>query len=1092
MTKIKTKVTRAAALATLLGGLGACAESSVEGGPTNAPNQDPVEAAIGELGVVISGCDIGGVGSTGNGLATNTLTLAVGADPLVLSAAGGVFTANGYKCTQYVTGTSGPTKTVKIADVKQIKIKGDASNNKVILDFLPGTFGTGVLASSMGGITIDFAAATGANDTDSVMLRGGSLAEKYRFAASTALGAVTDIYVEINNDHTADIDIKPSQNASAAKVALTASMGGGNDEVIANATSTDITSFGSTATLTGVAGLPAGYGVTAYGGPGDDKFTGGLGDDAFYGGADADNFKMNVASDGADIYSGDNGIDTVEYGARMAPLKIDLGPKNPAVVGGVDLSTPGLYGASGSLVGKLLAVSIDGVRVETTFTTAPAKPSDIIDALNTAIRLKFTGSSAVDFAAITGKNQLRIMSNTNNGTSSFVKIDEDSGIIAGGADAAATLGLTTLGVVTTPPAVGVAVDLTTAGLGATLDTKQLVMLLNGVYVRVVFANPADETAILAQINAACNAALGTTSVKYATATALHLLSIAATTLDIKDGTMAYPLSATSAAAALGFNSKIEGTVDVVATTALYGAGGTLENRSLSLVIDGARVDWNAGTAPVAVTTATTGMLAVVNAAFNTELGTISKTYVSLSATNHLVVNSNTDVGNTSAVRFETDPAVAAGTVDAAVALGIVAAKGAKIVGTVDLSTLTLPLATTQLTLVVNGKYVVVDTSSAADVTALLLAINTGIQTALGGSATYATQNATTKKLELAGATWFSVKDGHAAYAFGSAGNAASSFGFGYNVGVTRSVSDADDGLDGEHDDVRWSTENINGGISDDIIYGNELKNIIKGGTGNDVISGGANGATCTSADGDTLQGDDGDDTFVLSAPNCRAALTGGDGNNVADFSGRSAALQLRNNGTADDGEGTNGAESVNIGTDIKKMIGGFGADNITGGAGDDFIIGGPGADTMTGGTGFDTVDYSAAPITVRVSLCFASAVTSCGGADDGTWDGTTSEGDSVYQVEHLIGSKNNDTMTVYMTTTNELLFEGGAGDDVITGSLANDTIYGDVGNDMLTGGAGDDTISGDAGDDFVDGGDGDDICLVDTADVTRARANCEP
>ena len=59
---------------------------------------------------------------------------------------------------------------------------------------------------------------------------------------------------------------------------------GGADEVIVNAGATDITSFGSSSTLTGVGIMPAGYGVTAYGGPGDDKFTGGLGDDTFFGG----------------------------------------------------------------------------------------------------------------------------------------------------------------------------------------------------------------------------------------------------------------------------------------------------------------------------------------------------------------------------------------------------------------------------------------------------------------------------------------------------------------------------------------------------------------------------------------------------------------------------------------------------------------------------------------------------------------------------------------------------------------------------------------------------------------------------------------
>jgi len=1092
MTKTKTKVTRAVALATFLGGLGACAEStSGEGGPTNSPNQDPVEAAIGELGVAIAGCDAT-TASGGNGFATNVLTLTVDSDPLVLSAAGGVFTANGYKCTQTVSAAQKP---LKLADVKQISIKGTAHDNKVILDFLPGTFGTNVLAASMGGITIDFATTTGAGDSDSVMLRASSLAEKYKFAAVPATGTVTDIYVEINNDHTADIDIKPSAG-TGAKLALTASMGGGNDEVIANPAPSEFDKFGSVTGLV-IGGLPAAYGITAYGGPGDDKFTGGMGDDAFYGGDGADTFNMNSVTDGADIYSGDVGSDTVDYSGRTQALKIDLGPARQAAVGGADLRERSLYGVGGVLGGKVLAVVIDGVRTEYTFPSlgtgtpsVPVKPSDVIDQLNTALNTSL-GTTGTVYASLTGKNRLQIMSaSPSSSTTAFVKIDEDPAIASGGMDAASTIGFATPGPITTLPAVG-NVDLSTGSLyGASggLDTKQLVMLLNGVYVRVVFNAPADDTAALAAINTAANAALGTTGVKYATEDSSKFLNIAATKLDIKDATMAYTLPAASASTALGFRSSVEGNVDVTAA-ALFGGSGTLANASLGVVIDGARVDVAAGATPTDIT----GIVTAINTGFNTEFATTGKVYAFVNSAKNLVVTSNTDTANTSSVKFMGDPAVAAGTgvTEAATVLGFTPGTpgGAKLVG-VDLTTSTIyaALASTRMILVVNGTYVVVDFTTPATATDVTTAINSAINTALmSGSVTYATKNAKTNKLELA-ATWISVRaGGTAAYTYTSA--ATATLGFGYNNGVKRTVSDPDDGLANERDDVRYSTENINGGSGDDVIIGNDAKNTIKGNGGNDVISGGANGATCNAADGDALLGGDGNDTFILAAANCKAVLTGGDGDNVADFSGRSAALQLRNNGTADDGEGSMGAEGVNIGTDIKKMIGGFGADNITGGAGDDIIVGGPGADVITGGTGFDTIDYSGSPAAVTVTMCFTSAITGCGTADDGM----TGEMDQIYQMEHVIGSKYNDTLSVYMTTTTELMFEGGEGNDTITGSSANDTIYGDLGDDTLTGGAGDDTISGDAGDDFIDGGDGDgDICLGDSADVTRARVNCEP
>jgi hypothetical protein len=208
MTKRKIDVTRAVAIATVLGGAG-CAES---GGTVNPTPQtgDPVEAAIADLGVPIVGCDSTGMSSMGSGFASGTLTLNVDTDPLVLSAVGGVFTANGYKCTQ---GAAGSTKVLKNTDVTSIVINGSMNDNKVILDFLPGTFGTKVIGAMGGGIKVDFSTNSGAG-VDSLMLRGSSTAETYRFAATNPAmmgNPVTDVYVEMSGDKVADIDVKLSQ-----------------------------------------------------------------------------------------------------------------------------------------------------------------------------------------------------------------------------------------------------------------------------------------------------------------------------------------------------------------------------------------------------------------------------------------------------------------------------------------------------------------------------------------------------------------------------------------------------------------------------------------------------------------------------------------------------------------------------------------------------------------------------------------------------------------------------------------------------------------------------------------------------------------
>jgi Ca2+-binding RTX toxin-like protein len=609
------------------------------------------------------------------------------------------------------------------------------------------------------------------------------------------------------------------------------------------------------------------------------------------------------------------------------------------------------------------------------------------------------------------------------------------------------------------------------------------MLVNGVYVTVDFTVvPADGTALVAAINSACNSALGTTNVKYASQNATtNNLEIKATKLDIKDGTLAQTLPHASAAGILGFRSSIQGSVDMT-DTALYGAGGSLNGKTLSFVVDGARIEYPL-TAPVSATTLLTGL----NTAIRAELGGTA-TYATLNKT-QLVIESQTDGAGVAAIELVGDPAVAApaaGTTTAAeTALSLSGKKGAKIVG-VDLRTLTYGASATlddkQLTLVVNGTYVPILFTAPAASANVVSTINTAIQTALGGSAIYAVENTTTHELELS-ATWISVKAGVTPVTYTSAN---ATLGLTTASGFHYDVSDADDGEIGEHDDVRYSTENITSGKGDDVLVGNKLKNAIKGGDGNDTIAGGAAGTPCAAAsDADTLLGEVGDDTFMMPIKTCRAILTGGDGNNTADFSGRKAVLTLKNNGTADDGET---GEAANIASDIKRLIGGYGADDLVGGSGDDTLIGGPGADTLTGGSGSDTADYSGAPAGVTINLCYATAIASCTASPDGT-----GASDKVYQIEHLVGSPYIDILNgTDATSTTDLTIEGGLGGDTITGGAGMDTLYGDAGDDTLNGGDGDDELHGDAGDDYLNGGVGDaDICLTDSADITKAKAACE-
>jgi Ca2+-binding RTX toxin-like protein len=58
-----------------------------------------------------------------------------------------------------------------------------------------------------------------------------------------------------------------------------------------------------------------------------------------------------------------------------------------------------------------------------------------------------------------------------------------------------------------------------------------------------------------------------------------------------------------------------------------------------------------------------------------------------------------------------------------------------------------------------------------------------------------------------------------------------------------------------------------------------------------------------------------------------------------------------------------------------------------------------------------------------------------------------------------------------------MFFQGGAGNDTLTGASGDDTLYGYGGNDLLSGGAGNDVLAGHAGNDTLLGGAGDDYLL---------------
>ena len=165
------------------------------------------------------------------------------------------------------------------------------------------------------------------------------------------------------------------------------------------------------------------------------------------------------------------------------------------------------------------------------------------------------------------------------------------------------------------------------------------------------------------------------------------------------------------------------------------------------------------------------------------------------------------------------------------------------------------------------------------------------------------------------------------------------------------------------------------------------KDTLKGGNGNDLLRSGAGIDTLFGeADDDTLDGSDGADVM-----DC------GGGNDKVQYQGRTSALNVTLDDTANDGaSGENdkvgaSCENVEVWNGADKVVGSASANKLYGNAGNDTLKGGGGSDRLYGGDGKDS----------------------------------------------LFGEAGNDQLN------------GDAGDDTIDGGSGTDTVYGGAGNDTI-------------------------------------------
>ncbi|TAL28586.1 MAG: calcium-binding protein [Alphaproteobacteria bacterium] len=256
-------------------------------------------------------------------------------------------------------------------------------------------------------------------------------------------------------------------------------------------------------------------------------------------------------------------------------------------------------------------------------------------------------------------------------------------------------------------------------------------------------------------------------------------------------------------------------------------------------------------------------------------------------------------------------------------------------------------------------------------------------------------------------------------------------------------------------EVFSNVENVIGSVHDDHLIAHSSGSIIDGG-----------GSTT----GDVLDGDAGNDTFIVHTTNDVA--TSGGGTDLVESSLISLDL------TSGNYSGIHNATL--LGSSNLDIIGDNSGDVLTGNSGDNSITGGSGNDTLIGGTGADTLDGGS------------------GGDDMAGGDGNDvyyvdNAGDNITEnASEGTDTVNVDTIASYTLGANEdnLVLTMAGGTTTGTGNGDANIITGNNSGNVLDGAGGDDTITGGTGADDIDGGSGNDLLTgglgVDTFALTTA------
>jgi serralysin len=167
-------------------------------------------------------------------------------------------------------------------------------------------------------------------------------------------------------------------------------------------------------------------------------------------------------------------------------------------------------------------------------------------------------------------------------------------------------------------------------------------------------------------------------------------------------------------------------------------------------------------------------------------------------------------------------------------------------------------------------------------------------------------------------------------------------------------------------EYRGYIENARGGSGNDIIYGNELRNELRGNGGSDTLVGGAGN--------DALIGGGGNDTYYVEGRDTISEAANGGIDAIRSMASCTLGANVENlvltGAAAINGSG-NALANMLLGNAAANLLGGglgndqllglAGNDRLRGDAGRDTLSGGRGNDVMTGGAGNDTFVFNATP-----------------------------------------------------------------------------------------------------------------------------------